>query len=134
MGPFSLALAKGALGLALPEASGEEGLMSIAYTVTAAFDDLSVAGEYVRWLQEGHLAEVLEGGAAEATLVRLEPTAAAPLRFEVRYRFPSMAVFQRYEAEFAPRLRAEGLAKFPASRGVRMSRSLGEVLVTKVHP
>lgn len=108
--------------------------MSIAYTVTAEFDDLSVAGEYVRWLQDGHLAEVLEGGAAEASLVRMEPTATAPLRFEVRYRFPSMEVFRRYEAEVAPKLRAEGLAKFPASRGVRMSRSLGEVLTTKVHP
>jgi hypothetical protein len=108
--------------------------MTVAYTVTAEFDELSVAGDYVRWLTDGHLAEVLEGGAAEASLVRMEPTAQAPLRFEVRYRFPSMEVFRRYEAEVAPRLRAEGLSKFPASRGVRMSRSLGEVLVTKVHP
>jgi hypothetical protein len=108
--------------------------MSIAYTVTADFDDLAVAAEYVRWLQEGHLAAVLDGGATEATLVRVEPSPAAPLRFEVRYRFPSMDTFRRYEAEFAPRLRAEGLARFPASRGVRMARALGEVLSTQARP
>lgn len=102
--------------------------MTIAYTVTADFDSLEVASEWVRWLQDGHLAEVLHGGASHAAIVRVEPTEANPLRFEARYHFPSMQVFQRYEKEFAPKLRAEGLAKFPASRGARMSRALGEVL------
>lgn len=102
--------------------------MSIAYTVHAEFDSLEVAGEWVRWLQDGHLAEVLRGGATQATLVRLEPTDGHQLRFEARYRFPSMQAFQRYEQQFAPQLRAEGLAKFPATRGVRMTRALGEVL------
>ncbi len=102
--------------------------MTIAYTVTADFDSLEVASEWVRWLQDGHLAEVLQGGASHAAIVRVEPTEANPLRFEARYHFPSMQVFQRYEKEFAPKLRAEGLAKFPASRGARMSRALGEVL------
>lgn len=102
--------------------------MSIAYTVHAEFDSLDVASEWVRWLQDGHLAEVLQGGATRAAVVRLEPVEGHQLRFEARYRFPSMQVFQRYEKEFAPKLRAEGLAKFPPGRGVRMTRSLGEVL------
>jgi hypothetical protein len=102
--------------------------MTFSYTVTGDFEDAAVAEEWVAWLQHGHLAEVLAGGALEAVLVRLAPSATAPLRFEVRYRFADAAAFARYEQEHAPRLRAESLAKFPASRGVRMSRSTGEIL------
>jgi hypothetical protein len=102
--------------------------MGIVYTVVAEFDDLAVASEWVHWLQNGHLAEVLEGGATQAMIVRVEPTDQHPLRFESRYRFPSMASFIEYETKHAPKLRAEGLAKFPASRGVRMTRQLAEVL------
>ncbi len=102
--------------------------MSFAYTVTGEFDDPTVAGEWVAWLRDGHLADVLAAGAEEAVLVRLEPTAEAQLKFEVRFRFADAAAFARYEKEGAPKLRAEGLAKFPASRGVRMTRTLGEIL------
>lgn len=100
----------------------------IAYSVTAEFDELSVATEYVRWLQEGHLAAVLAGGALEAVLLRHEPAAGAQLVFQTRYLFASMAAFDRYEKQFAPALRADGLARFPPSRGVRMTRTLSEVL------
>jgi len=99
--------------------------MRFAYTVMAEFDDAVVASEWVSWLEHGHLAEVLAGGALEAKVVRL-----APLKLEARYLFADAAAFAKYEREAAPRLRAEGLAKFPASRGVRMSRSMGEVLVS----
>ncbi len=102
--------------------------MSIAYTVTAEFASLEVATEYVRWLQHGHLAEVLAGGATEARLLRLEPTTERPLTFETRYLFASMADFTRYEQEVAPRLRADGVARFPPNRGVTLRRSLAEVL------
>lgn len=104
--------------------------MSIAYTVTAEFESLEVANEYVQWLQHGHLAEVLAGGATEARLLRLEPTTERQLAFEVRYLFPSMNDFTRYEREFAPRLRADGAARFPPSRGVKLGRSLAEILST----
>jgi hypothetical protein len=102
--------------------------MTVEYSVTAEFDSLEVASEYVSWLQHSHLADVLNGGATEARLVRLEPTTERPLAFQTRYRFPSMAAFTLYEQQFAPKLRAEGLAKFPASRGVRISRGLAEIL------
>lgn len=107
--------------------------MTIEYTVTAEFDELAVASEWVRWLQDGHLADVLAGGATRGTIVRLEPSSERPLAFQARYRFPSMAAFTTYEQTVAPKLRAEGLAKFPASRGVRMSRALAEVL-TELSP
>ena len=97
--------------------------MLFEYTVTAEFDDAAVASEWVAWLRDGHLAEVLDGGALEAVLVQC-----APLKFQARYAFADAAAFAKYEREGAPRLRAEGLARFPPARGVRMSRSTGEVL------
>ena len=97
--------------------------MSFVYTVQGAFETEAVAEEWVAWLQHGHLDEVLKGGALEATLVRL-----SPLLFEVRYVFADAAAFAAYERDAAPPLRADSLAKFPASRGVKMSRSTGEIL------
>jgi len=102
--------------------------MTIAYIVTADFTDVAVAGEWVAWLKEGHLQAVLDGGATSVSVSRLEPDAATPLRFEVRYRFPSMQDFSRYEKEFAPRLRADVEQRFPRDRGVTLSRRLAEIL------
>jgi hypothetical protein len=104
--------------------------MAFTYTVIGDFDDAAVAGEWIDWLRNGHLKAVLDGGALSAELVRLEPTAAAPLRLEVRYRFADRAAFERYERDVAPALRADGLARFPPSRGVRLTRVLGEVLAS----
>lgn len=102
--------------------------MGFAYTVTADFDALPVATEWVAWLQEGHLQDVLDAGALEATLVRVEPTPEAPLRFEARYLFADAQAFARYEAGPAVALRAEGAARFPPERGLRLRRSHAEVL------
>ncbi len=93
------------------------------YTVTAQFTDAAVATEYTAWLTHGHLAQVLEGGAIEARLITLGPTS-----LQVHYLFTSAEAFARYEAGPAVALRAEGAAKFPATRGVTMSRSAGAVV------
>lgn len=100
--------------------------MRFAYTVHAQFDAPEVAADWVAWLADGHLEDVMKGGALEAMVVQLEP-----LKLESRYVFPDREAFAKYEREFAPKLRAEGLARFPASRGVQMSRSMGDVLVKR---
>ena len=97
--------------------------MTFEYTVTAQFDAPEVAAQWVSWLRDGHLADVLAGGALEAAVVKR-----GPLQFQARYVFADAAAFAKYETQSAPKLRAEGLAKFPATRGVRLSRSTGEVL------
>lgn len=94
-----------------------------AYTVTAEFESEAVAAEWLKWLQNGHLHQVVEGGAREALIVQL-----GPLKYEVRYRFTNAKAFAEYEAGPAVPLRAESVAKFPASRGIKMTRSSGEVL------
>jgi len=98
----------------------------VAYTVRAVFEAEAVASEWVEWLRDGHLADVCAGGATKAEVVRLD---GARIEIEVRYRFASRESFQRYEREFAPKLRAEGLQLFPTSRGVAYARALGEILL-----
>jgi hypothetical protein len=97
------------------------------YVVRCELEDESLAAQYLAWLRdEGHVAEVCAVSGASATIVRLDP--AAPPRIEVRYRFPSRRAFADYERDHAPRLRAEGLARFP--RGARFTRETGEILAS----
>jgi hypothetical protein len=104
-------------------------MSSLVYTVAVTFADSALAEEWLRWLAEGHIAEVLAGGATSAEVIELD----APQRsFEVRYRFASREVFAEYEQKHAPRLRAEGLRRFPTERGVSYRRSVGVVLAE--HP
>ncbi len=103
----------------------------IRYTVIAEFEEPAVAAEWVAWLRDGHLADVLAAGAADAEVVAIEGETETPVAFEVRYRFADRASLDRYVEIEAPRLRAEGLAKFPPERGIRYRRSVGEVVAVK---
>src|SRR3954469_10327580 len=94
-----------------------------AYTVTATFADSRVADEWITWLRNGHIGQVLEGGAIEAAIVRLDDE---PCRCEIRYKFASRAIFEAYQRDHAPRLRAEGLKLFPPESGVQLQRTTGE--------
>ncbi len=96
-----------------------------AYTVSCEFDDAAVADEWVAWLRDEHLADVCRAGATDAAVIRLD---GAPVRCEVRYRFPARVAYERYEREHAPRLRAAGLDRFPLERGLRYHRSTAEVV------
>lgn len=97
----------------------------IIYAVTATLPDTSLAQEWLDWLRGGHIADVLAGGATSAEIIALgQPE----LTFEVRYRFPNRQAFDRYEQEIAPRLRAEGLKRFPPEMGISYRRSVGDVV------
>ena len=101
----------------------------LAYTVRCTFTDPTVADEWIAWLNDEHLADVRAGGAAEAVVIRLDPADGAnELTCEVRYHFPSREAFAGYERDHAPRLREEGLQRFPPERGLVYSRSTGEVV------
>ncbi len=97
----------------------------ISYTVRCAFTGESeVAREWLAWLCDEHIQDVIEAGAVGAEIVQMdgaEPT------YEIRYRFPSRQMFDTYLAEHAPRLRDEGLSRFPIELGLSYSRTVGEV-------
>ena len=95
----------------------------IAYTVSAIFSDEATAREFLDWLLSGHLQDVVNAGALSGTAARVvEP--ASPIRVEARYFFTNMRAYEAYVLEHAPALRAEGLARFPASRGITFERSV----------
>ena len=97
----------------------------IAYTVTATFPDEATALDYIEWLRNGHLAGVLDGGARSAAVVR-QSDPPDPITVETRYTFACRSDLDRYVRERAPKLRAEGLARFPPERGIRFHRRVGE--------
>lgn len=97
-----------------------------AYTVTCTFRHAAMADEWIAWLRDDHLAKVIAAGALDAEIVRHD---GEPVRVEVRYHFASRDDFSRYEREHAPRLRAEGLARFGPERGLIYVRSTGEVMM-----
>lgn len=92
-------------------------MSSFHYTVVCEATSREIADAYEAWLIDGHVEEVIEAGALEAEVLRRDDG----LTLESRYVFPSREAFAAYERDHAPRLRAEGLARFPS--GVRFSRS-----------
>lgn len=105
----------------------------VLYAVIATLPDERLAGEYLAWLEDGHVEQVIKGGAHSAMIVKLERAAgdglpAGARRVMTQYVFTTREVFDRYVEHFAPALRAEGLAKFGPERGVRMERVMGEIV------
>lgn len=99
-----------------------------SYTVSCTFGDPRIAQEWIDWLRDEHLREVLAAGALDAEVIRCEVAAGAKPRVEVRYHFESKTAFDAYVSDHAPRLRAEGLKRFAPERGLAYERASGEVV------
>lgn len=106
---------------------------SFLYSVRSSFTDAAVRAEFIAWLRDGHLADVVRAGALDAELVEHELPADAPpgalADVESRYHFASRASFDAYAAGPAVALRAEGAARFPPARGIVMTRGFAASLV-----
>ena len=100
------------------------------YTVRCTLADEALAQRWLRWLREEHLARVCAAGARSAEVIRLEELGEDQpgVVYEVRYRFASGEDLDQYLAAAAPRLREEGLARFPLELGLRYQRSWGPVV------
>ena len=105
--------------------------MPVSYTLEVTFKDPAVAEEWTEWMRGGHMQALLAHGADRAELVRwsTDETGEEEIRFTARYRFPSQAAFDVYIAQFAEELRADGMKRFPPSRGIVYSRTVGEILL-----
>ena len=103
-------------------------MTSICYMVTATLPGAAMADEYVAWLEDGHVDQVVEAGAHSAMIVRLEPDAVGLPRVMTQYVFPSRHAFDEYVQRHAPALRADGLKRFGPEKGVRFERAIGEVV------
>ena len=88
-------------------------MSSFHYTVVCEATSHEIADAYEAWLLDGHVEDVIEAGALEAEVLRRDDG----LTIESRYVFPSREAFAAYERDHAPRLRADGLARFPGRFG-----------------
>lgn len=101
--------------------------MRLHYSVLATMPTQALRDAYVNWLSTGHIAEVIEGGAEAGEVIALDKTSETePFRVLTRYSFPSRDEFDRYVLIHAPRLRAEGIAKF--GQTITFERQVGEVV------
>lgn len=103
--------------------------MQLEYTVTAQLPSRTVFDEYVDWLVGGHAQMVMEAGALSARVV-IPFTDDGTMLVRCSYIFQSRAAFDRYVRERAPRLRQEGLERFPASTGIVFLRETADVRIS----
>ena len=93
-----------------------------SYTVRCSFSDVNIVDLWLDWLKDEHIQEVIDCGATSAEVFQMDDSQT----YEIRYRFASKTAFTKYEQEHAPRLRKEGLSKFPLELGLEYSRNTGE--------
>lgn len=103
----------------------------LRYTVTVTLLDSDMAERFIDWLRNGHIAEVMTGGATSANICRIDGD---EIMYAIEYLFPSRAVFAAYEREHAPRLREQGRKLFPPSHGVVYQRSMADVIHSYPEP
>ena len=93
-------------------------MTSLAYIVSATLPSPAMRERYIAWLKTGALSGMI---------VQLDEPA-DPIVVQTRYVFQSREDYDRYTTEYAPALRAEGLARFGPETGVRFSREIGIVV------
>ncbi|MCC6426812.1 MAG: DUF4286 family protein [Phycisphaerales bacterium] len=101
----------------------------VSYSVIATLPDETTASEYTHWLSDGHVQAVLDGGAISASITRLT-SPAQPILIETTYLFPDRAAFDHYIAIHAPKLRADGIARFGSRPGVSFERREGTLILS----
>ncbi len=104
--------------------------MMIEYSVRSVFPDQSLVQSYLDWLTDGHIQDVLDGGAVSGYAI-LETEPNDTIAVVARYIFPTRQTFDQYVAKTAPQLREEGLSKFGPHTGIAMNRTLGTVFAPK---
>ena len=80
---------------------------------------------WLSWLRDEHIEEVVECGAKSGEIVRLDGDQDV---YQIHYRFESREAFEEYERMSAPRLREEGLSRFPLELGLTYRRFTGDFI------
>ena len=108
-------------------------MTQIAYTVIVTITDDAKAQEWRGWLENGHIAAVIAGGANSAEIVKRDndQQATPGTTYEIRYKFDNRGIFEEYIKTHAPRLREDGLKRFPPEDGFTYSRTVGEIIEGK---
>ena len=81
------------------------------YEVTATIHDAAAEQDWVDWILNQHIADVVAAGAERGQLVHVDTDNDTRV-YSVQYEFASRAALDAYLADHAPRLRNEGRALF----------------------
>ena len=100
--------------------------MSMLYEVNAEFEDPRVAQSWETWILDEHIGDVVSAGAESGTLLRIDSDDDVR-RLSVHYIFSSRAALEAYLRDHSPRLRDEGLRRFPPD-SVRYSRRVAAIV------
>ena len=95
----------------------------LVYSVTITLPTPTHRIEFVAWLAEEHMADVVAAGAMDAEALLHDD----PCVVQVLYHFASRDAFAQYERNEAPRLRAHVLTKFADAAQFAFARSTCEV-------
>lgn len=101
------------------------------YTVTCEFEREEVAAEWLRWLRDEHVQDVLDAGAERAEIVKMEGPGQI---WQIRYYFPSHSLYENYINKHHDRLQSEGLERFPKEMGLQYDRTNGEIVAVFPEP
>jgi hypothetical protein len=96
------------------------------YNVTVNIDE-DVAEEWVQWMKETHMPEVLATGCfTESRLCRIIGESKGGKSYAAQYIFPNLSVYHQYQTNFAPALQAKTMEKFNGKFGA--FRTVMEIL------
>ena len=88
-------------------------MTKIIYNVTIS-PDKDIEQEWVKWMKEIHLPEVMETGMfLENRFTRVLSEEAENISYSVQYLAADMQSYERYKSEFAPALQKKRLERFP---------------------
>ena len=84
----------------------------ILYNVTVSIDE-SVHLDWLNWMKTVHIPDVMETGCfIENKILRIHAEEEGGLSYAVQYLAPNQDIFNRYQAEHAPALQKEHMAKY----------------------
>jgi hypothetical protein len=105
-------------------------MSQISYDVTCRVPGESKALEWLTWLKDEHVKEVIKCGARKADIIRFDDDGKPGVLFQIRYFFDTRESLETYLEEHAPRLRDDGIKRFPPEQGFLYERHTGELLFT----
>ena len=92
--------------------------------------------EWLNWLKEEHIQEVLSYGAKGASVVKLDNDheKGGPATYEIRYMFPDRDSYNTYLNEHAVKLRQKTYATFSPADGFHYHRTSGDIIASFTAP
>lgn len=85
----------------------------ILYNVTVSLTDEAIKAEWMEWMQQKHLPDMMATGLfADCRFLKVLSEVDNGLTFSMQYTCESMEQYEHYKSEHGPRLQAESQSRF----------------------